>query len=155
MGGRRKNRRGFTLVEMVISMALVVMVTLAVLTTAQVSFRTVQKNHVKQCAIREVENIITCFQSADFSAGLKLLYGETVPQLTIDADKVTGATVSFTVEGEAVAKDSSSAVWSVEAEISVDENTTTKTIKLKAKYLKNEDLIYSAEYSRPIVSAGT
>ena len=155
MGGRRKNRRGFTLVEMVISMALVVMVTLAVLTTAQVSFRTVQKNHVKQCAIREVENIITCFQSADFSAGLKLLYGETVPQLTIDADTVTGATVSFTVDGEAVAKDSSSAVWSVQATVTVSEDGKTETVQLTAQYLKNGDPIYSADYTRPIVPAGT
>ena len=142
---------------MVISMALVVMVTLAVLTTVQVSFRTVQKNHVKQCAIREVENIITCFQSADFSAGLKLLYGETVPQLKIDADTdtVTGATVYFTVEGEAVAEGSSSAVWSVKATVTVSKDG--ETVQLTAKYLKNSDPnpIYSANYTRPIVSGGT
>lgn len=72
---RSRRKRGFTLMEMMVSMALVLLVTAAVVASVQVSYRTIRRDHVEQCAIREAENLALCFESKDFVSGVNLLYG--------------------------------------------------------------------------------
>lgn len=112
---RSRRKRGFTLVEMVVSMALVLLVTAAVVTTVQVSYRTIRQDHIEQCAIREAENLVLCFESGNFAAGVKLLYpGLNFPNLT---DEQPSVVIYFTQDGKAVGENDSSAAWKLSASI--------------------------------------
>lgn len=103
---RSRRKRGFTLVEMVVSMALVLLVTAAVVTTVQVSYRTIRQDHIEQCAIREAENLALCYESKNFTAGVKLLY----PDLALSEGQ-TSVVIYFTQDGKVVKEGDSSAAW--------------------------------------------
>lgn len=131
-------RRGFTLVEVMVSMALVVLITIAALATVQFAFYGTRKNNIKQRAVRETDNIIACYQSDDFEAGIRLLYGDAVGTLTPG----TPVTVYFTAEGETVTATHADVSWYIQATV----DDTANTIELVAAYTDDGDVIYTSTY---------
>ena len=142
-GGRRK---GFTLVEVVISMALVVLIAAATLSTVFFAMRLTQQNNIKQCAVRETENVIVCFQSNDYAGGIGLLYGNAVAEWKLNSETPVPKEplkVYFTATG-AVAESEDTAVWYIQATVDGD----NKIIKVITAYKDSGEVIFLSSYLR-------
>lgn len=124
--------------ETVVSMALVAILSVAALATVQTSLNALQKNDVRRDVLRESENVITCYQSDNFSSALKLLYGfEGVAPITLYFNSNCVAST-----------ESDGALWSMEVTVSTDEGGRSEKLSLVARYLRSGDTIYSTDYTR-------
>ena len=81
-----RRRKGFTLVEVAVSLVLVGLVIVSVYVTIASTTRTATKNKIHNFAVHEIENIVDCFAVPEgytgdanltVSAALGLLYGST------------------------------------------------------------------------------
>ena len=81
-----RRRKGFTLVEVAVSLVLVGLVIVSVYVTIASTTRTATKNKIHNFAVHEIENIVDCFavpegytgdSNPTVSAALGLLYGST------------------------------------------------------------------------------
>ena len=79
-----RRRKGFTLVEVAVSLVLVGLVIVSVYVTIASTTRTATKNKIHNFAVHEIENIVDCFavpegytgdSNPTVSAALGLLYG--------------------------------------------------------------------------------
>ena len=140
----KRKKRGFTVVETVVSMALVAILSVAALATVQTSLNALQKNDVRRDVLRESENVITCYQSDNFSSALKLLYGL---EGFDEADPITLITLYFNSDCVA-STESDGALWSMEVTVSTDEGGNYEKLSLVARYLRSGDTIYSTDYTR-------
>ncbi len=143
-----KKRKGFTLTETVIAMALALLVILSstsvILTTLRVSRSLAQE----RCVVQELENILRCYQSSDPVAGLQLLYADrdTAVQCTF-GEKCTlffdnrndflGSTVSPGSQAFA-----SAAAWQIQC------TQEANTIYLQATNASNGELLYEITYTK-------
>lgn len=124
--------------ETVVSMALVAILSVAALATVQTSLNALQKNDVRRDVLRESENVITCYQSDNFSSALKLLYGFE-----------GSAPITLYFNSDCVAStESDGALWSMEVTVSTDEGESYEKLSLVARYLRSGDTIYSTDYTR-------
>ena len=135
---RSRRKRGFTLMEMMVSMALVLLVTAAVVASVQVSYRTIRRDHVEQCAIREAENLALCFESKDFVSGVNLLYGAENADV---GERVVS--IRFSRDGTALPRGTGSYAWSLTA--TMDGEGTS--LSVRAAYPDGEE-IYSTTVIR-------
>lgn len=136
----KNRRRGFTVVETVVSMALVGILSVAALATVQTSLRTLQKSDVQRDVLRESENVITCYQSADFSSALRLLYG-------VEGINTSDFTLYFTSERVA-STENEGALWRMVVTVSENESENCEKLSLAAEYIRSGDTIYSTSYTR-------
>ena len=123
-----RRRKGFTLVEVAVSLVLVGLVIVSVYVTIASTTRTATKNKIHNFAVHEIENIVDCFavpegytgdSNPTVSAALGLLYGINDP---------TAFVLYFNVNGDLLGSSGlpeieipSGTIW----KIKVDKTTVT------------------------------
>ena len=94
-----RRRKGFTLVEVAVSLVLVGLVIVSVYVTIASTTRNATKNKIHNFAVHEIENIVDCFavpegytgdSNPTVSAALELLYGSTYQNAFVLYFKVNG-----------------------------------------------------------------
>ena len=97
-----RRRKGFTLVEVAVSLVLVGLVIVSVYVTIASTTRTATKNKIHNFAVHEIENIVDCFAVPEgytgdanltVSAALGLLYGINDPTAFVLYFNVNGKVV--------------------------------------------------------------
>lgn len=100
-----RRRKGFTLVEVAVSLVLVGLVIVSVYVTIASTTRTATKNKIHNFAVHEIENIVDCFavpegytgdSNLTVSAALGLLYKEKPVSIT----DTTAFVLYFNVNGD-------------------------------------------------------
>ena len=110
-----RRRKGFTLVEVAVSLVLVGLVIVSVYVTIASTTRNATKNKIHNFAVHEIENIVDCFavpegytgdSNPTVSAALGLLYGSTYQNAFV---------LYFNVNGEILGSSGlpSGAIWKI------------------------------------------
>lgn len=82
----KRKEKGVTLVEVVVSMALIAIISATIFITISYTNKTQSKNKIKQYFINETENVLTCYYSGNFSNSLAFLTNQ---DIDIDEDANT------------------------------------------------------------------
>ena len=141
-----RRRKGFTLVEVAVSLVLVGLVIVSVYVTIASTTRTATKNKIHNFAVHEIENIVDCFavpegytgdSNPTVSAALGLLYGINDP---------TAFVLYFNVNGDLLGSSGlpeieipSGTIWKIT--VSVNDGITTVT----AQYVTGKQEVICSE----------
>ncbi len=144
-----KKRRGFTLVESVVAMALSLLILSAATSVVITTVNSSRKVNLTQSAIQEVENVLACYQSDIGTSGtnhmlaLELLYGDSeIPEITLAAG-TKRLTLFFDNENKYIPNSlKAKAAWKIECEDNSD------TVSLKATVISNNEVIYEINYTK-------
>ena len=145
-----RRRKGFTLVEVAVSLVLVGLVIVSVYVTIASTTRNATKNKIHNFAVHEIENIVDCFAVPEgytgdanltpnltVSAALGLLYKEKPVSIT----DTTAFVLYFNVNGDVLGSSGlpSGAIW----KITVSENDGITTVT--AQYVTGKQEVICSE----------
>ena len=141
-----RRRKGFTLVEVAVSLVLVGLVIVSVYVTIASTTRNATKNKIHNFAVHEIENIVDCFavpegytgdSNPTVSAALGLLYKEKPVSIT----DPTAFVLYFNVNGDVLGSSGlpSGAIW----KITVSENDGITTVT--AEYVTGKQEVICSE----------
>lgn len=125
-----RRRKGFTLVEVAVSLVLVGLVIVSVYVTIASTTRNATKNKIHNFAVHEIENIVDCFAVPEgytgdanltVSAALGLLYGINDPNAFVLYFNVNGDVLGSHGLPEIESEIPDGAIW----KIKVDKTTVT------------------------------
>ena len=140
-----RRRKGFTLVEVAVSLVLVGLVIVSVYVTIASTTRNATKNKIHNFAVHEIENIVDCFavpegytgdSNPTVSAALGLLYGSTYQNAFVLYFNVNGKVVGSNELSEIIP---SGAIW----KITVSENDGITTVT--AQYVTGKQEVICSE----------
>ena len=132
-----RRRKGFTLVEVAVSLVLVGLVIVSVYVTIASTTRNATKNKIHNFAVHEIENIVDCFaipegytgdSNPTVSAALGLLYGINDP---------TAFVLYFNVNGDLLGSSGlpSGAIWKI----------TVSNSEITAQYVTGKQEVICSE----------
>ncbi len=144
-----RRRKGFTLVEVAVSLVLVGLVIVSVYVTIASTTRNATKNKIHNFAVHEIENIVDCFAVPEgytgdpnltpnltVSAALGLLYGINDPNAFVLYFNVNGKVVGSNELSGIIPPD---AIW----KITVSENDGITTVT--AQYVTGKQEVICSE----------
>ena len=137
-----RRRKGFTLVEVAVSLVLVGLVIVSVYVTIASTTRTATKNKIHNFAVHEIENIVDCFavpegytgdSNPTVSAALGLLYKEKPVSIT----DTTAFVLYFNVNGDVLGSSGlpSGAIWKI----------TVSNSEITAQYVTGKQEVICSE----------
>lgn len=141
-----RRRKGFTLVEVAVSLVLVGLVIVSVYVTIASTTRTATKNKIHNFAVHEIENIVDCFAVPEgytgdanltpnltVSAALGLLYKEKPVSIT----DPTAFVLYFNVNGDVLGSSGlpSGAIWKI----------TVSNSEITAQYVTGKQEVICSE----------
>ena len=137
-----RRRKGFTLVEVAVSLVLVGLVIVSVYVTIASTTRTATKNKIHNFAVHEIENIVDCFavpegytgdSNPTVSAALGLLYKEKPVSIT----DPTAFVLYFNVNGDVLGSSGlpSGAIWKI----------TVSNSEITAQYVTGKQEVICSE----------
>ena len=137
-----RRRKGFTLVEVAVSLVLVGLVIVSVYVTIASTTRNATKNKIHNFAVHEIENIVDCFavpegytgdSNPTVSAALGLLYKEKPVSIT----DPTAFVLYFNVNGDVLGSSGlpSGAIWKIKVDNS---NITAQYVTGKQEVICSE-----------------
>ena len=141
-----RRRKGFTLVEVAVSLVLVGLVIVSVYVTIASTTRTATKNKIHNFAVHEIENIVDCFAVPEgytgdpnltpnltVSAALGLLYKEKPVSIT----DTTAFVLDFNVNGDVLGSSGlpSGAIWKI----------TVSNSEITAQYVTGKQEVICSE----------
>lgn len=141
-----RRRKGFTLVEVAVSLVLVGLVIVSVYVTIASTTRTATKNKIHNFAVHEIENIVDCFAVPEgytgdanltpnltVSAALGLLYKEKPVSIT----DTTAFVLYFNVNGDVLGSSGlpSGAIWKI----------TVSNSEITAQYVTGKQEVICSE----------
>ena len=129
----KEKQKGVTLVETVISMALIAIVTAAIFATSNFTISSQEKNKQKHFFENETENVLMCYYSNSFSSALKFLTGDN--EILVDSES-NDYTLYYNENFEYVAEEL--AVYSLKIDY-----TNIKTPTVVCKNIDSNIEIYS------------
>ena len=115
-----KNKRGFTLVELIVSIAVIVIISVTALGVCASSIRIFSKTSAEKRLMMELNVYITCFETDDFVAAAEFAKGITLSVVGTNSVYYTGD-MQITTEEKAVYK--------IEMTLSNDGSVKTFTAK--------------------------
>ena len=132
-----RRRKGFTLVEVAVSLVLVGLVIVSVYVTIASTTRNATKNKIHNFAVHEIENIVDCFAVPEgytgdanptVSAALGLLYGSTYQNAFV---------LYFNVNGDVLGSSGlpSGAIWKI----------TVSNSEITAQYVTGKQEVICSE----------
>lgn len=132
-----RRRKGFTLVEVAVSLVLVGLVIVSVYVTIASTTRNATKNKIHNFAVHEIENIVDCFavpegytgdSNPTVSAALGLLYGSTYQNAFV---------LYFNVNGDVLGSSGlpSGAIWKI----------TVSNSEITAQYVTGKQEVICSE----------
>lgn len=137
-----RRRKGFTLVEVAVSLVLVGLVIVSVYVTIASTTRNATKNKIHNFAVHEIENIVDCFavpegytgdSNPTVSAALGLLYKEKPVSIT----NPTAFVLYFNVNGDVLGSSGlpSGAIWKI----------TVSNSEITAQYVTGKQEVICSE----------
>lgn len=137
-----RRRKGFTLVEVAVSLVLVGLVIVSVYVTIASTTRNATKNKIHNFAVHEIENIVDCFAVPEgytgdanltVSAALGLLYKEKPVSIT----DTTAFVLYFNVNGDLLGSHGlpSGAIWKI----------TVSNSEITAQYVTGKQEVICSE----------
>ena len=137
-----RRRKGFTLVEVAVSLVLVGLVIVSVYVTIASTTRTATKNKIHNFAVHEIENIVDCFAVPEgytgdgnltVSAALGLLYKAKPVSIT----DTTAFELYFNVNGDVLGSSGlpSGAIWKI----------TVSNSEITAQYVTGKQEVICSE----------
>lgn len=137
-----RRRKGFTLVEVAVSLVLVGLVIVSVYVTIASTTRNATKNKIHNFAVHEIENIVDCFavpegytgdSNLTVSAALGLLYKEKPVSIT----DTTAFVLYFNVNGDVLGSSGlpSGAIWKI----------TVSNSEITAQYVTGKQEVICSE----------
>lgn len=137
-----RRRKGFTLVEVAVSLVLVGLVIVSVYVTIASTTRNATKNKIHNFAVHEIENIVDCFAVPEgytgdgnltVSAALGLLYKEKPVSIT----DTTAFVLYFNVNGDVLGSSGlpSGAIWKI----------TVSNSEITAQYVTGKQEVICSE----------
>ncbi|MDY5355857.1 MAG: prepilin-type N-terminal cleavage/methylation domain-containing protein [Eubacteriales bacterium] len=137
-----RRRKGFTLVEVAVSLVLVGLVIVSVYVTIASTTRNATKNKIHNFAVHEIENIVDCFavpegytgdSNPTVSAALGLLYKEKPVSIT----DPTAFVLYFNVNGDVLGSSGlpSGAIWKI----------TVSNSEITAQYVTGKQEVICSE----------
>ena len=137
-----RRRKGFTLVEVAVSLVLVGLVIVSVYVTIASTTRKATKNKIHNFAVHEIENIVDCFavpegytgdSNPTVSAALGLLYKEKPVSIT----DPTAFVLYFNVNGDVLGSSGlpSGAIWKI----------TVSNSEITAQYVTGKQEVICSE----------
>lgn len=127
-----RRRKGFTLVEVAVSLVLVGLVIVSVYVTIASTTRNATKNKIHNFAVHEIENIVDCFavpegytgdSNPTVSAALGLLYGSTYQNAFELYFNVNGDLIDSRELSEIEREIPPGTIWKIKVDISNSEIT--------------------------------
>ena len=143
-----RRRKGFTLVEVAVSLVLVGLVIVSVYVTIASTTRNATKNKIHNFAVHEIENIVDCFavpegytgdSNPTVSAALGLLYGSTYQNAFVLYFNVNGDLRGSHGFPEIESEIPSGTIW----KITVSENDGITTVT--AQYVTGKQEVICSE----------
>lgn len=143
-----RRRKGFTLVEVAVSLVLVGLVIVSVYVTIASTTRNATKNKIHNFAVHEIENIVDCFAVPEgytgdanptVSAALGLLYGSTYQNAFVLYFNVNGDLLGSHGLPEIESEIPSGTIW----KITVSENDGITTVT--AQYVTGKQEVICSE----------
>ena len=143
-----RRRKGFTLVEVAVSLVLVGLVIVSVYVTIASTTRNATKNKIHNFAVHEIENIVDCFavpegytgdSNPTVSAALGLLYGSTYQNAFVLYFNVNGDLRGSSGLPEIESEIPSGTIW----KITVSENDGITTVT--AQYVTGKQEVICSE----------
>lgn len=146
-----KKRKGFSIVEAVIAVALSLIMMAAVTAVTMASYTSTRDTKQAQGAVREAKNILVCYQSDNFVSAVQFLYGDG----SIAADESGTVELSFDgsnayVPSTATAEErASSEKWRITC------TQTDGVLKVTATETKHGKVIYETDYTKATAATST
>lgn len=139
-----RRRKGFTLVEVAVSLVLVGLVIVSVYVTIASTTRNATKNKIHNFAVHEIENIVDCFAVPEgytgdgnltVSAALGLLYGSTYQNAFVLYFKVNGDLIGSRELSEIESGIPDGAIWKI----------TVSNSEITAQYVTGKQEVICSE----------
>ncbi|MCI6972159.1 MAG: prepilin-type N-terminal cleavage/methylation domain-containing protein [Eubacterium sp.] len=139
-----RRRKGFTLVEVAVSLVLVGLVIVSVYVTIASTTRNATKNKIHNFAVHEIENIVDCFAVPEgytgdpnltVSAALGLLYGSTYQNAFVLYFKVNGDLIGSRELSEIESGIPDGAIWMI----------TVSNSEITAQYVTGKQEVICSE----------
>lgn len=139
-----RRRKGFTLVEVAVSLVLVGLVIVSVYVTIASTTRNATKNKIHNFAVHEIENIVDCFAIPEgytgdpnltVSAALGLLYGSTYQNAFVLYFKVNGDLIGSRELSEIESGIPDGAIWMI----------TVSNSEITAQYVTGKQEVICSE----------
>lgn len=139
-----RRRKGFTLVEVAVSLVLVGLVIVSVYVTIASTTRNATKNKIHNFAVHEIENIVDCFavpegytddSNPTVSAALGLLYGSTYQNAFVLYFKVNGDLIGSRELSEIESGIPDGAIWMI----------TVSNSEITAQYVTGKQEVICSE----------
>lgn len=149
-----RRRKGFTLVEVAVSLVLVGLVIVSVYVTIASTTRNATKNKIHNFAVHEIENIVDCFAVPEgytgdanltpnltVSAALGLLYGINDPTAFVLYFNVNGDLLGSHGLPEIEIEIPSGTIW----KITVSKSEITEITEITAQYVTGKQEVICSE----------
>ena len=145
-----RRRKGFTLVEVAVSLVLVGLVIVSVYVTIASTTRNATKNKIHNFAVHEIENIVDCFAVPEgytgdanltVSAALGLLYGINDPNAFVLYFNVNGDLLGSHGLPEIESEIPPGTIW----KITVSKSEITEITEITAQYLTGKQEVICSE----------
>ena len=139
-----RRRKGFTLVEVAVSLVLVGLVIVSVYVTIASTTRNATKNKIHNFAVHEIENIVDCFavpegytgdSNPTVSAALGLLYGSTYQNAFVLYFNVNGDLIGSRELSEIESGIPDGAIWMI----------TVSNSEITAQYVTGKQEVICSE----------
>lgn len=145
-----RRRKGFTLVEVAVSLVLVGLVIVSVYVTIASTTRNATKNKIHNFAVHEIENIVDCFAVPEgytgdanltVSAALGLLYGINDPNAFVLYFNVNGDLLGSHGLPEIESEIPPGTIW----KITVSKSEITEITEITAQYVTGKQEVICSE----------
>ena len=145
-----RRRKGFTLVEVAVSLVLVGLVIVSVYVTIASTTRNATKNKIHNFAVHEIENIVDCFAVPEgytgdanptVSAALGLLYGSTYQNAFELYFNVNGDLIDSRELSEIEREIPPGTIW----KITVSNSEITEITEITAQYVTGKQEVICSE----------
>lgn len=145
-----RRRKGFTLVEVAVSLVLVGLVIVSVYVTIASTTRNATKNKIHNFAVHEIENIVDCFavpegytgdSNPTVSAALGLLYGSTYQNAFVLYFNVNGDLLGSHGLPEIESEIPPGTIW----KITVSKSEITEITEITAQYVTGKQEVICSE----------
>ena len=145
-----RRRKGFTLVEVAVSLVLVGLVIVSVYVTIASTTRNATKNKIHNFAVHEIENIVDCFavpegytgdSNPTVSAALGLLYGINDPNAFVLYFNVNGDLLGSHGLPEIESEIPPGTIW----KITVSKSEITEITEITAQYVTGKQEVICSE----------
>ncbi len=142
-----KRRKGFTVVETTVAVILAMLTLVAVTAVITTASQTSKQTKKAQTAVHEAANIIACFQSDNYEAGLRFMYDDS----TIVVGRKT--VLYFDEQNQYLTPAfRNEAAWKIECDVTdhraIDGTLLGQHMAVTASEIEGEEVIYEIEYTK-------